>query len=358
MKSRSLKAFTVAALVTAAVATARAEDPTNDSGKLEFTGFADISIAYNSNSPDNHESFVSGTGTTAKSADEVSLNLAAVQIARTGGNAGFTLSLVAGDGADVVHAGEPKDTFRNVYQASGWYKAPIGNGLVLEGGIYPSHIGFEAFFSKDNWNYTRSWLGEFSPFYQAGVKASYPFTDHWSAQLHVLNGWQIIDDNNEGKAVGTQIAYSGDKLSASFNTFFGPELAGNDDSMRKFGDLVVVYKASPALSLGTSVDVGAQERPELSTAKWNGVAVYARYAPAGKHAFAIRAERFHDPDNGITGTPQTLREATLTWEYRANPHAILKLETRYDDSTADVFGKDNQTTDNEFLAIVGAVFTF
>jgi hypothetical protein len=70
---------------------------------------------------------------------------------------------------------------------------------------------------------------------------------------------------------------------------------------------------------------------------------------------AIRAEQFHDPDNGISGTPQTLREATLTYEMRPHEHLILKLETRYDRSTAAVFADDER---DQFLALVGAVVTF
>jgi hypothetical protein len=42
------------------------------------------------------------------------------------------------------------------------------------------------------WNYTPGWLGEFSPYYQTGIHASYRFNDHWSGELLVLKGWQLI----------------------------------------------------------------------------------------------------------------------------------------------------------------------
>ena len=56
-------------------------------------------------------------------------------------------------------------------------------------GIYPSHIGFDGFASQTDWNYTRSWMADYSPYYQTGIKATYAFDDAWSAQIQVLNGW-------------------------------------------------------------------------------------------------------------------------------------------------------------------------
>jgi len=330
----------------------RAEEP------VKFSGFVDLAAIYNGNHPATRENFVAGTGTSGKRANELMLNLAQLQWTRTATAAdpiGFTIALVAGDGTDVVHAGEPDggDEFRHIYQASLAYRLP--NGLTLEAGVYPSHIGVEGFYSKDNWNYTRSWLGEFSPYYQAGVKAGYAFDDHWSVQLHVLNGWQLIHDNNGGKAIGTQIAYANGPLNASLNTFLGPELPDDDSSLRKLADVVVLLRVTPKLQLGGSFDLGAQERPDANDARWSGGGVYLRFSFDDRHALAVRAEEFRDPDAGISGAAQTLREATLTYELRAREHLVLKLETRYDRSTARVFAGDERA---ELLAIAGAVVTF
>jgi len=328
---------------------------------ITFSGFADLNFVWNDNKPDNRENFYPGAGTTAKRANEFAINLAQVQWTRLPSAeqpVGFTLALNAGEGTEVVHGGEPGGAgkFRHIYHASVAYR--LANGVVLEGGVYPSHIGVEGFYSKDNWNYTRSILGESSPYYQTGIKASYAFNAHWSGRVDVLNGWQLINDNNKGKSIGTQIAYTSDTLTASLNTFVGPELANDDDSLRKFVDVVVLYKATPRLQLGGSVDLGSQEIPNTGNAGWNGAGVYSRYALNGRSAIAVRAERFHDPDNGITGFAQTIREATLTYETRPHDNVILKLETRYDKSNADVFFKNDTTTDRQFLALAGVVVTF
>lgn len=228
---------------------------------------------------------------------------------------GFTVALVAGDDGDSVHATEP-EAWRHVDQASVAYR--LRSGVVVEAGVYPSHIGFESFYSKDDWNYTRGGLAEMSPYYQAGVKASYAFDAHWSGQVHVLNGWQLID-GDPGKALGTQVAYASDTLNASFNTYV--------DRDRTFGDVVVLWRVHPRWQLGASADAGS--------ADVHGAAAYARVTLDERQAIAVRVEAWRDQ-----------REATLTWELRPREHLILKLETRYEGEPAHLF------------AVAGAVVTF
>lgn len=324
---------------------------------MNISGFVDVYGSLNSNRPDSHQNFVAGTGTTGSRANEFDLNLAAVEFVRDPAPVGFHLSIVAGSGTDIVHAAElKKDVFRYIYQASVLFKA--SERFTFEAGIFPSHIGFEGFYSKDNWSYTRGWLGEFSPYYQTGVHAGYKFNDHWYGEVHVLNGWQIISDNNDAKAIGGKIAYTSEKLTASFNTFDGPELPNDNSDWRHFGDVIATYKVTPKWSLGGSIDRGHQQYRNDVAANWLGIAGYSRYAFNDRRAFAVRVEHFDDPDNGISGTAQTLNEATLTYEYRPSANLILKLEGRYDHSTADVFSKKDGTTDSQAFAIAGVVVTF
>jgi hypothetical protein len=356
-KRDNLQLYFYAIILLLVAVSARGQEP----AATTFSGFVDVNFVWNTNQPANHQNFYPGAGTSAKRANEFAINLAQVQWSRAVSPeqpVGFTLALNAGEGTEVVHGGEPEGAgkFRHIYHASLAYR--LDNGAVFEGGIYPSHIGMEGFYSKDNWNYTRSIMGESSPYYQAGVKISYPFNDRWSGRVDLLNGWQLINDNNDGKAIGTQLAYSSGPLSWSLNTFLGPELAGDDDSLRKFVDVVALYKVTAQLQLGGTVDFGRQEIPDADEAKWWGAGVYARYAANDRHAVAVRAERFSDPDNGITGTAQKLTEVTLTYEARPRPNIILKLEARNDDSDADVFFKDDGNTDKQFLVLAGVVVTF
>jgi Putative beta-barrel porin-2, OmpL-like. bbp2 len=328
-----------------------------DERAVAVHGWIDGYYAWNRSHPDPELNFFSGAGTTAHRADQAALNIAALDLSHDPKPVGFHLTLVAGDSADVVHSGEPhprRHPIRNLYQASISYAAPVGRGLQLEGGVYPSHIGFEGFFTKDNWNYTRGWLGEFSPYYQTGIKATYAWSDRWSGQFHLLRGWQLIGDNNSAPAVGTQIAYTGSRFSGSFNTFVGPELPRDNTHLRKLGDLVGTYAATSKLSVGASIDRGRQEYPSRFAANWLGLAVYTRYAFSSRHALAARVERFRDPDAGISGTAQTLTGETLTWELKPRPFVVIKLEGRRDHSSAPVFSGSADET----LSIVSAVVKF
>jgi hypothetical protein len=347
---------------------AQAAPPATEPPALQLHGWVDVFYGLNANRPSDGTSFLPGTGTTARRANQLSLNAAALDVSLEPRPVGFHLTLGFGSGLEVVHSAEPAgsavgpDVFRNVYQATVSYAAPIGSGLLFEAGIYPSHIGFETFFSKDNWNYTRGWMGEFSPYYQAGLKIAYSFDAHWSAQLHLLNGWQTIGDNNRAKAVGTQIAWTNDRVTLGFNTFAGPELPGDDSHWRLFGDLTAVVKATPWLSLGATADVGRQDRAE-GAAVWHAAGLYARFGLHERAALALRAEYYDDVDGFFSGSPQVLRDGTATLELRPNEHFILKLEARYDWADAALFSGQNEGERPTFsrtqaLAIASAVATF
>jgi hypothetical protein len=343
-----------------------------DESRLQIHGFVDIPYAYNANQPADHANFVPGVGTSAKRGDEFSVNLAQLDLTVNPAPIGFRLALGFGTAPEVVHGFEPGGTavgpevWKNVIQASVQYQTKVGRGLLLEAGIYPSHIGMEGFATKDNWNYTRSWLGELSPYYQTGLKVAYPFSDRWSGQLHLLNGWQTIADNNGRKSVGAQLAYASDRLSLSLNGIAGPELPNNDHDVRVLGDVVATWKATPRLSFGFSGDLAREGRPSGESVSWKGLGLYARLAPPdSRTALALRGELYDDGDGAISGFAQTLREVTATLEHRPVEHLILKLEGRYDHSSADVFATDQTLADGspvrkggQFLLLVGAVAAF
>lgn len=326
-------------------------------------GWVDVFYGLNTNRPADGASFLPGTGTTALRANEFSLNAAALDFSVDPKPVGVHLTVALGSGPEVLHAGEPAGpgigsaVFRAVYQASVSYTAPLGSGLLLEAGIYPSHIGYESFFSRDNWNYTRGWMGEYSPYYQAGIKASYSFDAHWSAQLHILNGWNIIGDNNRAKAVGTQVAYTNDRVTLALNTFAGPELPGDDSHWRLFGDLTAQVKVTRALSLGATADLGWQDRA-AGAALWHAAGLYGREALTELVAIALRVEYYDDRDGFMSGTAQVLRDATATLEVRPADHLTVKLEAREDMSDAAVFNTAHGKSTTQTLVIASAAAGF
>jgi hypothetical protein len=345
-------------LVTALLLSGRME---GQSLPFSVSGFVDVAATWNPNLPSDRDSFIPGAGTSGKKANELSLNLAAVEISTDPAPLGFRLVANVGTGTDVVHSGERHpENVRYIYQASVSYKLDVLKGLVLEAGIQPSHIGYEGYFSKDNPNYTRSWMGELSPYYQTGIKAALAVDDHWSGQLWVMNGWQNIEDNNDAKSFGTQIAWSNGPVGVTWNTFAGPELADDNAHWRTFSDLLLILKPNDRLQVALAFDCGRQSRPDASAATWLGAGMFARYATGLKTAFAARADVYDDRAGFISGTQQTLWDGTLTFEWRPHPQLILKIDARYDRSTADVFGGRSgpATERSQPLGVLGAVATF
>jgi hypothetical protein len=357
----------VVRLTTLAVAVRAAAEADSKPSAPRVSGWIDTYYVWNANRPADGANFAPGTGTSAKRANEFSISQAAVellQVAEPAARLGYHLVFGFGSGFEIVHAAEPigpgigPNVWQHLLTASLSWLVPVGRGLTVESGVFPCHVGLETFPSKDSWHETRSWLGEYSPYYQAGLKASYAFTDHLSAQLHLLNGWQLIGENNEGKMLGVQLAWTGDRGSLTLNGLFGPELAHDGEHWRLFGDLVAVLKATDALTFAANVDVGRQGLPGDTAANWFGVAGYARFALDSTVALTARVEVYRDAQGAITGTGETLAEGTLTCEWRPVEQLILKAEGRYDHSTADVFGTSHGSTDHELLALASGVVTF
>ena len=324
---------------------------------LQLHGFVDAYDAVDFNRPADHLTFPSGAGTTAQRAGELRLNLAALDALVDPQPVGVHLTLAYGTGIDALHAAEP--FLGPIYQAYASVRVPVGSGLLLDAGIFSSHVGLETFFSKDNFNYTRSWMGELSPYYEAGIRASYPFAGRWSAQLLLLNGWQLAGDNNRAKTVGTQLAWANERASFSFNTLIRPELPGDDSHYRFFGDLIAKLDPLGWLTLAATLDAALQQRSR-DDAHWLAAAAYARAALGGIFAIAARLEQFRDPDGAISGTAQTLREGTLTAQAQPFAELLLRLEARHDWSTAPVFHAQSagQHEAKQTLLVASAVASF
>src|SRR5947209_7926990 len=85
---------------------------------IALHGWLDGYYAWNSLHPSDHLNFFQGIGTTAERADQLALNVAAVDVVRDPKPFGFHLTLTAGDSSNVVHLAETRRFTKYVYQAS------------------------------------------------------------------------------------------------------------------------------------------------------------------------------------------------------------------------------------------------
>ncbi len=251
------------------------------------------------------------------------------------------------------------------------YVVPAGRGIRIDAGKVVTHVGYEVSDGYDgfNDNHSRGLLFGFAePFTHTGLRVSYPFSVRVSAQLLVVNGWDNARDNNSGKSIGAQLAVTpSSRLSLTANYIGGPEQANNNSNLRHLGDMIVIVKATPALTLSANYDYGREAAvtlPETAgggvrDAAWQGLAGYARFALSGRTAVTLRGEWFDDPQGARTGFVQTLREITFTSEFRPRPSLIIRGDLRRDWSDRAVFELADGTSGRSQVTMsLNALFVF
>src|SRR5439155_22469552 len=126
----------------------------------------------------------------------------------------------------------------------------------------------------------------------------------------VVNGWNNVVDNNNGKTVGGQVVLKPvSKLTFTQNYTVGKEQA--DDAVRHLVDSIATVDVTPKLSLMANYDYG-MDRSGSARVRWQGFAAYGRFSPLPKLKISPRIEWFDDPQGFETGKAQTLKEGTLT----------------------------------------------
>jgi hypothetical protein len=330
-------------------------------GSTELGGVADVYYVYNSNNTPGDATFRNFD--TRHSELRVSMiQMSLTNTPTTDHRFGFALRLIGGHAATLINAAEPStaDVLRYIEQAYVTYLVPAGKGLQIDFGKFVTQHGAEVIEAKDNWNYSRSLLFVLAaPGYHMGVRGTYVVSDKVALMAAVVNGWNDVKDNNGRKTFGVQATVRPiPQLSIVQNYMAGPEQPHNTTDWRTLSDTIITIAATPALSLMANVDYGT-DRWLGSDVRWDGVAAYARWRVNDRLAIAPRLEWFEDPQGFMTGTAQTLKEATLTGELKLGKGFICRVEFRHDRSDVASFKTDTDTAaDHQSSLGVGVLYSF
>jgi hypothetical protein len=213
-----------------------------------------------------------------------------------------------------------------------------------------------------NYNFSRSFLfGLAIPFTHTGGLITVPITDSVSVTGGEVIGWDNVDDNNSTPSeIGNLTWVINEMVTLSMNGIIGPEQTGNNENLRKVGDLILTVKPTDKLTLLLNYDYGHEENTSGNggDAHWQGFAGIANYAWTDRFSTALRAEWFEDASGTRTGTQQALWEVTTTAKYLITQHLYGQLEYRHDDSNHDVFegGTGNFSHGNQ--DIIGFNFAY
>jgi Putative beta-barrel porin-2, OmpL-like. bbp2 len=268
--------------------------------------------------------------------DEFNVNLAFVEARLTGPRVRGRLALQAGTAVQANYAGEPRtgavagpDLSRLIQEAVVGVR--VAPPLWVDAGVYFSHIGQESWISAQNPTYTRSLIAEFSPYYEAGVKATWTVTPRLTAQLDLLNGWQDIADVNRDRAVGVRLEYAvTPRLSIGYDNFIGNVAPDTAPSQPRVFNEVLAAWTDGATQLWLTFDYGVQRRaPAPGNSTWFGGAAVVRRAVSRKVALAGRLEDYEDGDGVVvtTAAPGGYRVAGASLGVDVSPEAGVLWRT-------------------------------
>lgn len=346
-----------------------AEEPAES--PFQISGFVDTYYSFNFNKPDSN---TNGLSNFDFRHNAFSISLAEIVLSKAASPVGFRVDLNFGETTDFIHCGafscdglgSSEEPYKNIQQAYVTWATPVG--LTLDMGKFVTHMGLEVIESKDNWNYTRGLLFCCAiPYYHTGLRANYAVSDMIWVNGYVLNGWNDVVENNNGKTFGAQVGLTPIKPLTVILNWIGPESGGIvvggtgvPFRNRQVYDAIVIFNLTDNLSFAANYDYGTLEPTAGGDdLTYSGIALYARFA-ADPYALAVRAENATDDDGAMFGTPDnTVQEITVTGEVKVADNLLIRAEYRYDMADEDIFEDEGgAVTDTQNRAVLGVVYSF
>jgi len=287
----------------------------------QYGAFADVAAIDDFNDPPNR--LFRSRGTTWH-VDGIYLNMAGASLKRkasTQSRWGTELLVQTGKDDEIFgfSATAPNisgaDWLRHLGLANVSYLAPVGTGLTVQGGIFSSLIGYDSLYAKDNFNYTRPWGADFTPYLMLGVNASYPLTEKLTGTAFIVNGYWHLADANGVPSSGLQLAYRPtSKLTVKHTVLAGPHQTNTSFRFWRFlSDTIVEHRGDRVTSVleyhfaTEQVDGAVPGR-----AWWMAAQLPLRWNVRGPWSVVLRPEIAWDSEGRWTLAEQTVTALTTT----------------------------------------------
>jgi hypothetical protein len=228
--------------------------------------------------------------------------------------------------------------------------------LTLTGGYMATFIGYEVISPVGNFNYSTSYLFTNGPFQNAGVKATYAFTDKISLMVGAFNdNWNAYQATKRVNNFGAQLTVIPVKGWAAYLNVITGGLQGTEF------DLTTAYQITDAFKLG--LNAADYKANNGITGGFNGVALYPQYAVSKDVTLGLRGEYFKTKTGSYTSTAapapgENVTAVTFTANIKAGPLALIP-EFRVDNGSANAFKNnsgDPTKTASQF--VLAAVYAF
>ena len=319
----------------------------------EFGGYLDLGYTLDFNFPDNHQ--WRSKNTTSR-VNELKLNVAFAYLRRPSiptRRWGFEFGVQTGENtkgligqarlqtfeSDIPIIGGA-DVLRHFSHLNFSYLAPYERGVRLRAGLSESYIGYESFYAKENFNYTRSYMADYAPYFMFAADAQYPVRDEFTVSLYLLNGFFSLSNPSGLPSYGTQVKWSpNSQLALTGNMYYGPVQQNADPEFwRLFFDQFLKWNKDQ-LTLALAYDIGTEKSATTEgnpRQVWMGGAFYANWNFLRLWRTAVRPEVFWDPQGIVSGSRQLLWAVTTTLRYDLpidRNKILLWWEYRYGRST-------------------------
>ena len=307
---------------------------------------------------------------------------------------GGRLDLQYGQATDTLQgnpANEPRPAiYQNIFQAYGTYVVPVGTGLTVDFGKWSSSIGLEGNYTKDQFNYSRSYYFDYLPFYHMGARATYAINDRFSLNYWIVNGTNQAEATNGFKdELFGFTAKPKKSVTWTLNYYVGQEhpdrtvvatptnpipvqpglnfsaISPAPNGKLHIFDTYVIWQATPKWSFAVEGDYVIQrlwqnQAPGRSAAPSHvdGAVAYAHYQLSGRFGFGARAEYLSDRGGLFSGKTQALKETTATFDYKLSDAFLMRYEWRRDFSNQPSFLSDAQgiLTKQQSTATIGLIW--
>jgi hypothetical protein len=346
-----------------------------------YGGFVDLGYAVNFNVPENHRW---RSKETTPRTNELAPNMLLGYLhkePRTESRWGVELALQGGYDTDAL-VPDPKpgrdrpipgaDVLRHISRANIEYLTPIGKGLTLTAGLMEGYINYESFYAKDNFNYTRAYITDFSPNFVMGMGARYPFSSNVDFGFHVMNGYNHLAHANNQASYGAELDWRFAKRAVlAQNLYVGPDQADTSVKFWRFFSDTQVRWRGDQLTVALAYDIGTEKAADLPNAPqtfWMGGALFTRWELTGPWSVAVRPEFYWDRNGRLSEFEQFIWANTTTIEYRRHlgrHQAVIRLEHRYDHSGGPEGGffrrsrtseRDPELSQGQHLLLVSVVW--
>ncbi|MDP6977103.1 MAG: outer membrane beta-barrel protein [Myxococcota bacterium] len=310
----------------------------------DINGWAAASYNYNFEGFENSAGTANNRPTSHGTSNSFQIDQAWISIdnpADENGRAGAHLDLTAG----AAHGGGAGIA---LYEASISYLAPIGDGIMVEGGIMPTLIGAEVDRTNANFNVTRGIVWDLQPTLNTGARLSTNLTDEVSVTLGVLNDQatrDLLGDTDNEKAIAGQVAWAGEDCGASFNFSWGDN---RGDVNRFIGDVVLTYDGMEDVSMWFDYTVVSDD-DGVAEGETHGIAAAARLALADDMGVAVRGEAVIVDNDALETETYSL---TVTGDKSLTDHLTAKAEVRLDFDADDGLPDDKGAAGEDVAALI------